>query len=258
MPYTPAHVLREITFPGVIQSGAKGMNVRRVQEWLTYHDHGTAIDSDFGDGTKRAVESFQKDFGLTVTGRVDQKTWDELVAPMVKAVSATVPGGDSFDVAVYKLARVHLKLHPREAGEDNEGAWVRAYMEGNQGKDWKWCAGFVTFLMKQAKSILGGGMPIEGSFSCDLLASQAKAADRFVPGKDIASGKVKWADLGKCWIFLVRKTSADWTHTGLAMDASGSAFGTIEANTNDEGSSNGYEVCARSRALDGKDFIKIT
>jgi len=233
------------------------MNARRVQEWVTYHGHATSIDSDYGGGTTRAVESFQTVVGLPKTGRVNQATWDALVQPMVDAVSATVPSSDPLDVAVYKLAKIHLKLHPREAGEDNEGAWVRAYMDGNQGVEWKWCAGFVTFLLKQAKSIIGGSLPIAGSFSCDLLASQAQSASRFVRGTSLASGATSWTSLGKCCIFLVRRTSSDWTHTGLAMDGAGSAFATIEGNTNDEGSSNGYEVCARSRSIDSKDFIKI-
>ena len=36
-------------------------------------------------------------------------------------------------------------------------------------------------------------------------------------------------------------------------------FDTIEANTNDEGSANGYEVCARNRAFSGQiDFSRIS
>jgi len=35
------------------------------------------------------------------------------------------------------------------------------------------------------------------------------------------------------------------------------AFETIEGNTNDEGSPNGYEVCRRIRGYRKKDFIRI-
>jgi hypothetical protein len=32
---------------------------------------------------------------------------------------------------------------------------------------------------------------------------------------------------------------------------------TIEGNTNDEGSREGHEVCARTRGYDGEDFVLI-
>jgi len=35
------------------------------------------------------------------------------------------------------------------------------------------------------------------------------------------------------------------------------SFATIEGNSNEEGSSNGFEACARQRGYDKKDFIRI-
>jgi len=53
--------------------------------------------------------------------------------------------------------------------------------------------------------------------------------------------------LSRTGIFLVRRSSTDWTHTGLATAFNHDAFETIEGNTNNEGSREGYEVCSRSR-----------
>ena len=49
--------------------GAKGDSVKKVQELL-----GIKADGDFGAGTDKAVKSFQKKFGIPVTGIVDAAT----------------------------------------------------------------------------------------------------------------------------------------------------------------------------------------
>jgi hypothetical protein len=59
-------------------------------------------------------------------------------------------------------------------------------------------------------------------------------------------------------IFLDRRTSTDWTHTGLVIAFHDNVFETIEGNTNDSGGREGYEVCKRTRGYARKDFIKIT
>jgi hypothetical protein len=56
---------------------------------------------------------------------------------------------------------------------------------------------------------------------------------------------------------LVRNTPSDWTHTGIVVSTSAETFKTIEGNTNDDGSREGYEVCARTRGYSNMDFIKF-
>ena len=250
----------EMEFPGQIAKRQRGIKARRVQEWLTFHDFRTAVDDDFGDATERSVKAFQTANGLAGTGVVDEATWTRFVAPMVRAFSA--PAGAppaSLPDAVMQIALRHLKEHPVEIGGQNRGPWVRAYMTGNEGNPWPWCAGFVTFVMKQAAQIMGQSTPISGSFSCDLLAGQAKNAGRFVSERDLdrTPSDFSQSELGSCSIFLVRRTSSDWTHTGFAFNYSGTTFDTIEGNTNDEGSREGYEVCRRVRGRAAKDFIAL-
>ena len=58
-------------------------------------------------------------------------------------------------------------------------------------------------------------------------------------------------------IFLSRRTKTDWIHTGLFSSFSDETFKTIEGNTNDEGSREAFEVCARTQEHKKKDLIRI-
>ena len=254
----PVHVQKELAFDGTIRKGDVSSRVRRVQEWLKINGFGTGIDSDFGDGTRESVIRFQKSKALPETGEVDQQTWDLLTDPLMKALAPIgFAAGTSLSGAILQVAQQHLKQHPIEVGGDNRGPWVRVYLDGNEGTGWRWCAGFVTFVMKQACQELGQSMPIEGSFSCDSLAYQAKHADLFVPGAQLESGSVAWSAFGPAQIFLIRKTPTDWTHTGFSFDGANTVFSTIEGNTNEDGSANGFEVARRIRSVPKKDFIRL-
>jgi Putative peptidoglycan binding domain len=254
----PSHVVKELTFPGPVQNGAGGMIAKRVQEWVTFHGFATPVDGDFGPATETCVRQFQTAKGLSSTGIVDAPTWTALVEPLDKALRMPdVSSGDTLADVILEVAKQHLAEHPIEIGGNNRGVWVRVYMGGNQGSQWLWCAGFVTFIMKQACMALERQVPIPGSYSCDSLAYQAKEAGLFVRGTDIENENVLWPDLGASQIFLVRHTSTDWTHTGFSFEGSGLTYSTVEGNTNDEGSGEGYEVCQRTRSVAKKDFIRL-
>lgn len=258
MPNYPAHVAKELSFTEVIRKGDEGPRVKRVQEWLKINGFATAIDSDFGPATEKCVTNFQKAKELPETGKVDRDTWDLLVTPLVRALAPIeFPSNTTLSNAILRVAEQHLREHPIEVGGDNRGPWVRIYCDGNDGIGWRWCAGFVTFVMKQACLELEQSLPIEGSFSCDSLAYQAKLANRFVAGAKLQDGSVSWAELGSTHIFLVRKTPTDWTHTGFSFEGADTVFSTIEGNSNEDGSANGFEVTRRTRAIPRKDFIRL-
>jgi len=86
------------------------------------------------------------------------------------------------------------------------------------------------------------------ALSHDRLIPQVQIAKRF---KEIAPGD----------IFLVKhpQNKLDWVHTGI-IESKGKGFLiTIEGNTNDEGSREGYEVCRRRRDLgtENIDVMKV-
>jgi len=63
----------------VLSMGARGENVRKVQERLSQLGYfNRSLDGIFGEYTKTAVVEFQKDYRLNPTGKVDGQTWQVL------------------------------------------------------------------------------------------------------------------------------------------------------------------------------------
>lgn len=217
--------------------------------------HGThvKIDGKFGPATEAAVRLFQSSRRRPATGRVDEATFRRLTAPMATALRPIASEGRPPGQLVVAYARQHLAQHPREIGGQNHGPWVRLYMKGKEGEAWPWCAGFVCFCLKQACDTLGVTMPITASFSCDSLAASAKDHAQFLN----ESEATERSQITVGSLFLNRRMAGDWTHTGIVVRTSKEFFHTIEGNTNDDGSREGYEVCARIRGYGNTDFVQI-
>ena len=246
--------MEPITIDQPIEQGAKGKNVRAVQEWLGLHGIHTAIDGGYGPATAAAVRAFQSRNRLRSTGIVDKTTFERLTAPMAAALKPVkAAAGDALGAVVIAYAQQHLAQHPREIGGQNRGPWVRLYMSGNEGPEWPWCAGFVTFILKQACDTVGCAMPVPSTVSCDLLAASALQKACFVRGA--VTGDRSRVRPGS--LFLNRRTIGDWVHTGIVVRLEDDVFHTIEGNTNDSGDREGYEVCARLRGYKNKDFVTV-
>lgn len=233
--------------------GDKQGQVRLIQEWLCLQGWHVKIDGDFGPATEAAVKEFQSQKQLPASGVVDGATFDRLVAPMRAALAPLEPQGRSLGQLVMSYAQQHLQQHPREIGGQNKGPWVRLYMDGHEGAEWAWCAGFACFCLTQACQRLGRSLPIEPSFSCDSLAASAKARETFLR-EPSAPDRTK---ITPGSFFLVRRTATDWIHTGIVVHAEHEIITTIEGNTNDDGNREGYEVCARTRGYANIDFVRM-
>lgn len=230
-------------------------DVMKVQSWLnlyaiTHPTAGTAtgIDGDFGSATEQAVKNFQIAKGLPQTGIVDSALFTVLSQPMQNAFTIDVAGNDLRTIIVNTAAQ-HLSNNPFELtikGQTNSGPWVRSYMDGNEGKDWLWCMGFVQTILDQSASKIGKDFRtlIPLCYSCDTVATTGihkNILSRFNVVRSNPS-VVKPGD-----IFLLQKTTFDWEHTGIITAVNGDLFETIEGNTNDNGSSNGIGVYKRLR-----------
>ncbi len=248
---------REYNFSTDIGRGARSKQVRLVQEWLALNGTGPGIDSVFGSGTEAAVKAFQTRKKLPATGVVDRATFEALTAPIRAALHPIAAGKKTIAQLAAAYAHQHLKQHPREAGGQNRGPWVRLYTKGREGDAYPWCAGFVSFILAQAADTFGTKPPVAFTLGCDQLAASAGKAGRFVSGSALASATINIETLQPCAIFLVRKKPGDWTHTGFATAFGSEHFETIEGNTNDTGDREGYEVCRRMRSYDKKDFVVI-
>lgn len=243
-----------------LKRGADGKSVKLIQEWLCLHDCATTIDGAFGPATEAMVRRFQTKAKLHPSGAIDEETMRNLILPVTRAAKQLGTTAETFAQRVVSAGRQHLREHPREVGGINAGPWVRLYSDGKEGRDWPWCALFVTYLLKQATEGLKKGVcPIKGSAAVDELVSQAKDAGIFVSEDDLTSGTAQLSDLKPGAIFCIRSTENpnDWTHCGIVTAFMPDYIETIEGNTNDTGDREGYEVCRRTRGYAGKDFIKL-
>lgn len=236
-----------------LKEGSGGKKVGLVQEWLCLHGIGLKVDKDFGPATDFGVRLFQKRRGLLETGVVDESTFDRLVEPMKNALSEIPGEGMGLGRIVVSYARQHLREGPREIGGQNKGPWVRLYMKGNEGKPYPWCAGFVSFVLEQACECLSIPLPLKSSFSCSAMAKDAKTKSILLEGtRTMDRSRVVPGS-----IFLTRGGRTGWAHTGLVIQVKDEVFLSIEGNTNDEGSHEGYEVCRRIRGYKNKDFVLL-
>jgi hypothetical protein len=245
--------VKELEFVKTTKRGDKSKLVRQAQEWLCLSDFSVVLDGDFGPGTELAVIRFQKKSKLPETGDVDETTWDALVKPMREALQPIPAGSKSLRQLVVAYAGRHLARHPREVGGENSGPWVRLYMNGQEGKAWPWCAGFATFVLKQASDTLGVPAPLPRLFGCDSLAGLAETKGLLLRTKTAAD----FAKVEAGTLFLVRKGPFHWQHIGIVAEVHGDAMITIEGNTNDDGVPEGFEVCRRSRGLKDRDFLLV-
>lgn len=219
--------------------GTLGRIARRVQEWLCLHGFRVVVDADYGPATAAAVRAFQDARDLRITGTATPETLTALTLPLRMAFGFEGTFA-SLRSAILGVAEAHLKWHPREVGGDNRGPWVRAYCAGD-GPSWRWCAGCNTTIVQQAAAMIGQSSPIPFTLSCDDLAASARKSGRLFN----AGAQARPGDLFLC---LNPRNLADRIHTGIVRLPQRESFLTFEGNTNDDGSPNGYEFCARTRA----------
>lgn len=255
-------IRNELAFAGGLGQGARGRRVRLLQESLTLAGHNLRIDGIYGSGTATAVQRFQSELGLPVSGDVDLDTHMALVLPFLRALAPIDSRGMSYGELVIAYARQHLAEHPREVGGQNQGPWVRMYMRGMESL---WCAAFVFFILNQAADQIGLSPPLDTTFSCDVLAARGRAAGLLLSEQELNEDPSLRQSITPGSIFLHRRTPNDWTHTGLVVHASDAIalasadhFDTIEGNTNDDGHREGYEACARIRGFADKDFVLVS
>ena len=248
----------ELTLDRTYKRRDKDGMVKPIQEWLCLQGIAIEPDGDFGTVTERAVRLFQTRAGVPPTGEVDQPTFTLLTQPMRAALAPLPAAGRTLGQMVVAFAEQHLQQNPREVGRqfgrENCGPWVRLYMDGNEGKDWPWCAGFTCFVLRQACESLDVAMPVPKSFSSSQLAASAKARKRFVIGMSKSADR---ANIEPGYLFLLRGGSTGWRHVGIVVKPETGRAVTIEGNTNDEGSPEGYEVCLRTRDYGPIDYIRI-
>ncbi len=243
----------------------------RVQEWVNLQKHHIqgfnvtiAVDDDFGGGTQAAIRHFQEHFKLSVTGEVNEETWQQLIAPMKRAFGKiTFSGGETIQERVVRYAKQQLIEHPVEL-YSNKGPWVRSYCFGMDGSAYAWCAGFVTSIVDLAADTQDKNVKnyMKASLSCDRILSDAMEGNRGQTHHRnlLVKTTPELVEVGDLFLVINRKNPLDAKHIGIVTDMNGTIMTTIEGNTNDEGSRDGYEVCQRYRDLakGSYDIVKLS
>lgn len=122
----------------------------------------------------------------------------------------------------------------------NAGPAVEAYLKSvGLGGGYAWCMAFVYWCAKQnnlhAHLVKTGGVLRQWNESTKLRVKTPQPGDIFI------------MDFGK-----------GVGHTGIVERVVGDVLHTVEGNTNDEGSREGYEVCRRTRKIkDCVGFLRI-
>ena len=242
----------ELNIKKLLKEGSNNDDVKKVQEWLNiwrYMEpkwrHQVSEDGDFGPQTAAVISTFQSFKKIQVDGMVGDQTFSTLTQPM-RAAFSRITGTDLRQLIV-KYAAQQLESTPRELNGKNEGPWVRAYMDGHEGEPWAWCMGFVQTVLDQSFTTIGATtfqsiMP--KSYSCDVVGEHGLKQKTLLRNAKIRINP-ELIEVGD--VFLNVKTARDWTHTGIIIGVDGDWIHTIEGNTNDEGSREGYEVCRRMR-----------
>ena len=149
----------------ILKKGAKGAEVRELQDLLVKKGFDLVIDGDFGPKTFSAVKAFQSQNldqdgrPLAVDGVVGPLTWWSLrnLKPEggeVQSVDFTVmppidAGGSERGRAALEAAIGQLNANAREIGGNNRGEFVRRYLNGIVEEGNSWCAGFVSWCYSQ-------------------------------------------------------------------------------------------------------------
>lgn len=252
--YLPSHLKKELDIDLPIGPGGPKALAKLVQERLYLGGYKLAVDGDFGPATAEQLKNFQQKSGLASTGKYGSAEHDALTAPFCRAIKPLSAKNKSLGELVVGVARQHVAQKPIEVGGDNRGPWVRMYMDGNEGEEWKWCAGFCFFAILQACELLAVASPMKKTFTVDTIVDRAKAAGQFL-GEQQAKSPAGRGKILPGSLFVVRASATHWSHVGIVAETGADAFTTLEGNTNDDGSANGFEAIERVRGYKGKDFV---
>lgn len=133
----------------------------------------------------------------------------------------------------------------------NWGRWISVYLKFvSIFSPAPWCAAFVAFKINQAAQVLSVPNPYLSGIraaSCSAVYAWAKTQGRVLPAPEEGC------------VFLVRgKSPGVFVHTGFVSDLRhGARVGTVEGNTNIDGSSEGVGVFARERSAANLVFIRV-
>ena len=248
------------------------LSKKEIQELLCYHRFGVVIDGAPGKATKRAMSEFMEAAGVPNwqwAYPLPKAAQDLLVEPFRRlthlASDTSIGVYATFADALVGFAEDFLDADFHEIGGDNKGPCVRMVSDGSEGGPW--CANYDTFIVGLAHDYMTrSGKPPRfdkaryRSGYCPTLERVAREDGRLIT-KEAALLNPLLVKKGMLFLVWGRDAAGNLRsfHTGIVRDDAwpDGTYSTIEGNTNDDGSREGFEVARRVRAVDNCNFVDL-
>ncbi len=153
VPYVP----RQLSAYPLLRDGSRGNFVELLQFSLYQLGYNIAIDGIFGGGTRRAVEAYQTENGLTADGIVGENTWRTL---LVLPPRPTLRQGNRGSYVRYLQQKLTSKLYPLGNVDGIFGNGTRQAVVAFQQENGLSADGIVGPRTWEVVQQIGGGRPL--------------------------------------------------------------------------------------------------
>jgi len=207
-------------------------------------------DGDFGNNTVRAVKLFQTRNSdangnpLEADGMIGAITWATLFGiSSVPITNTSAPGllTKAIQVAVSQIGVTEKPPFSNRGPEVDE--YLRRAGLNPVGQHYSWCMAFVYWCFDEAAKSLNRKNPLIKTAGCmnhwnGVKCPKIKMADAVNNPGLVKPGQIFIIDHGH-----------GSGHTGIVESVNGGLINTIEGNTNNDGSANGYGVLRLTRKI---------
>ena len=101
------------------------------------------------------------------------------------------------------------------------------------------------------------GIPFARRVGVDALVADAQKDERFILGASLNTSSLRTSHLKSGHLFVIRKSSSDWTHVGIVLRLNETTFDTFEGNTSGKGIVDGGVARLFNRSYTSKDFLRL-
>lgn len=155
----------------VLQYGARGDEVRKLQQILNQQGYGLDIDGSFGPKTLAAVKAYQKNKGLAVDGSVGPATWGALTT--VSNGASTNPAATATPSAPTELQQWEQQKPGEYQQSDTVKAAEEALKQWQQNKPGEYQSNYQEQIEALLSQVLNGEK-FQYDFNADPMYQQYK------------------------------------------------------------------------------------
>lgn len=136
----------------------------------------------------------------------------------------------------------------REVGKDNHGEQVARYLKATGlGQGYPWCAAFQAY---NGHGALLDPITSKSSWPLPMTAACSQLGD-FAEQHNVLYTTPAVGDLMLFWEYVASEKRSRFAHVGLVVALATAKVITVEGNTNDDGSRNGWGVLLKQRNYGG-------